>query len=144
MAPRRPTRLRPRSTPGALSRCRIWPSSYGRMPMLDGAPTTAIERSIGGPSEAQASALTEQAPWLRHRELDDSRAPVADGVTGRERRRLLNRLEVHQSGLVVERRLQQAHLRLQQVALSLSDEKRGRQSHLVAALFDIQALLRQC
>ena len=44
VAPSRLIRPRSRRTPGARSRYRACPSSYGRMPMLEGAPTTAIDR----------------------------------------------------------------------------------------------------
>ena len=46
IAPSRLIRPRSRRTPGARSRYRACPSSYGRMPMLEGAPTTAIARAM--------------------------------------------------------------------------------------------------
>ena len=48
---------------GARSTCRISPLSYGRMPMLDGAPTIAIGRFISFP---QRVALYATAPAPNH------------------------------------------------------------------------------
>jgi len=43
--------------------------------------------------------------------------------------------------LIIERRLEQAHLRLEEIALSLRDQKRRRESHFETALLRAEALL---
>src|SRR5690242_19106769 len=50
------------------------------------------------------------------------------------RGRLLYRFEAHERRLMIERRLQEVHLGLQQIALRLRDEERRREPDVVAPL----------
>src|SRR5436190_16530526 len=93
--------------------------------------------------KSHSRARTEHAARRRRREQNDIRPLYSDRVAGGKRRRLLYRLEIDERRLVVECCLQQIHLRLQQVALSLRDEERRRESHLIAPLLGIEALLRE-
>src|SRR5256712_7706183 len=93
--------------------------------------------------KSHSRAQTEDAARRRRWEQDDVRPLYSDRVAGSKRRGLLHSLEVDERRLVVERRLKQIHLRLQQVALSLRDEERGRESHLIAPLLRIDTLLGQ-
>src|SRR5262249_12030568 len=56
------------------------------------------------------------------------------------RRRELQRLEAHHRRLVIQRRLQQVHLCLEQIALRLRHEKARREPHLVSTLFRLEPL----
>src|SRR5260370_14356605 len=94
-------------------------------------------------SESGARARREYAARRGSGEQDDVGALHADGVAGGKGWRLLDRLEIDERRLVVEVRLEQIHLGLQQVALRLGDEERGRESHLEAALLSVEALLGQ-
>ena len=124
--------------------CLTTPSSHGRIPMLDGAPITAIGRFITSPESRHRGCGRTEDPTRRGRwDLDDNRGLGIHGVAGSEGRGLLNRLEVHNRRLVIEAGLEQIHLRLQEVALRLRDEKCRRQSNLVAAPFGVEPLLRQ-
>ena len=83
--PRRSRAISPRSrnTCGARFTCRTIPSSYGRIPMLDGAPTTPIARAMAvrtprrdGRGRA-ASVVGTRTTFAPLRPIDGSRRPAA-------------------------------------------------------------------
>src|SRR5262249_33830015 len=88
-----------------------------------------------------AGIRSEQATRRGRRPRHPVRSTERDALARRNRRRKLKRLEAHERRLVVERRLQESDLRLQQITLRLRHEEARGQAHFVAPLLGLEALL---